>query len=69
MTHHLRLLPFRLLLCLGLAAAAFAADRAATGAVEGRVFDEGRGEYLERARLIVEGTRLEAFSEIGRAHV
>ena len=44
MTHPLRLLAFRLLLCLGIAPAAFAADRAATGAIEGRVFDEGRGE-------------------------
>ncbi|MEY4005365.1 MAG: hypothetical protein RLZZ221_1461, partial [Verrucomicrobiota bacterium] len=62
MKHPLHL--FSALLCTFLAPAG-AAFAAAPGAIEGRVFDEGRGEYLERARLVVEGTRLEAFSETG----
>ena len=65
MKNPLRLLPALLCLCLGSATSALAAQPAAPGAIEGRVFDEGRGEYLERARLVVEGTRLEAFSETG----
>ena len=39
------------------------AQSAATGTVEGRVFDAGRGEYLERARLTIEGTTQEAFTD------
>ena len=35
----------------------------ATGTIEGRVFDAGRGEYLERAHLTIEGTTLEAFTD------
>jgi len=65
MKHPLHLLSALLCLYLGPVVAPFAAQPAAPGAIEGRVFDEGRGEYLERARLVVEGTRLEAFSETG----
>ncbi len=32
------------------------------GTIEGRVFDSARSEYLERARVTVEGTQLEAFT-------
>ncbi len=35
------------------------AQTAATGTIEGRVFDPRRGEYLENARVTVEGTKLE----------
>ncbi len=34
-----------------------------TGTIEGRVFDTGRDEYLERARVTIEGTSLETFSD------
>ena len=34
-----------------------------TGMIEGRVFDAGRGEYLENARLTIAGTNLEAFTD------
>lgn len=40
-------------------------DGAATGVVVGRVFNPSSGEYLEKARLTVEGTPLETFSETG----
>jgi TonB-dependent receptor len=39
------------------------AQTPATGTIEGRVFDPRRGEYLENARLTVEGTRLEVFTD------
>ena len=41
------------------------AQTAATGTIEGRVFDSGRGEFLEKARLTVEGTGLATFTEAG----
>ena len=44
-------------------AATVAAQNPATGSIEGRVFDAGRGGYLERARLTLEGTTQEAFSD------
>ena len=44
-------------------AATVAAQTPATGSIEGRVFDAGRGGYLERARLTLEGTTQEAFSD------
>ena len=61
--------PLRRLILAGfsvalLTAAAFA-QGAATGTIEGRVFDAGRGEYLERARLVIEGTSQETFTEAG----
>ncbi len=35
----------------------------ATGAVEGRVFNPDIGEYVERARVTIEGTALETFTD------
>ncbi len=35
----------------------------ATGTVEGRVFNPGTGEYIENARITVEGTALETFTD------
>ncbi|MBI5381433.1 MAG: TonB-dependent receptor [Opitutae bacterium] len=34
-----------------------------TGGIEGRVFDAGRGEYLEKVRITVDGTALEVFTD------
>ena len=57
----------RFLFCLMLAAAAApgvpARAAAVTGTVEGRVLNAGSGSYLERVRLTVDGTALEAFSD------
>ncbi len=39
------------------------AQTPATGTIEGRVFDPARAEYLERARVTVEGTSLETFTD------
>ena len=39
------------------------AQSANTGALQGRVFDEARGEYLENARVTVEGTQLETYTD------
>lgn len=39
------------------------AQTAATGTIEGRVSSQISGEYLERVRLTVEGTALEAFTD------
>src|SRR5215211_1264966 len=36
-----------------------------TGAIEGRVLDEALGEYLQNARVTVEGTQLETFTDEG----
>ncbi len=36
---------------------------AAVGTIEGRVFNPGTGEYVELARVIIEGTALEAFTD------
>ena len=41
------------------------AQSTSTGTIEGRVFDAARGEYLENARVTIEGTTLEAFTEAG----
>ncbi|MEO6244279.1 MAG: carboxypeptidase regulatory-like domain-containing protein, partial [Opitutaceae bacterium] len=62
------LLPSLVRLCLAAGCAlAFTlvahGQNSATGTIEGRVFDSGRGEYLERARLTIEGTRLETFTD------
>ena len=46
-------------------AAIAAAQPTATGTIEGRVFNPSNGEYLEKARLTVEGTGLEAFTDSG----
>src|ERR1043165_6654095 len=45
------------------------AQSANTGALEGRVFDEARGEYLQNARVTVEGTQLETFTDDGGYYV
>ncbi len=42
---------------------AVATSTAATGGIEGRVQNAGNGEYLERARLQIEGTNLETFTD------
>jgi iron complex outermembrane receptor protein len=34
-----------------------------TGAIEGRVFNPANGQYIERARITIEGTSLEAFTD------
>lgn len=39
------------------------AQGVATGTIEGRVFDAGRGEYLEKARLTIEGTALQTLTD------
>ena len=44
-------------------AATLAAQAPATGTIEGRVFDPARAGYLERARVTVEGTSLETFTD------
>src|SRR2546423_1420032 len=38
---------------------------AATGSIEGRVYDSSRGGYLQNARITVEGTTLETFTDDG----
>ena len=43
-------------------AAAVSAQTLSLGTIEGRVINTRAGEYLERARVTVEGTTLEAFS-------
>jgi iron complex outermembrane recepter protein len=40
-----------------------AAQTTATGSIEGRVFDRSRGEYLEKALVSIEGTRLETLTD------
>ena len=45
------------------ATAASPAQSVATGTVEGRVLNLRNGEYLERARVTVEGTGLETFTD------
>lgn len=59
------------LLAAGLAAlpSIAGAQTAATGSIEGRVAQAGTGQYLERARISVEGTLLEAFTNAGGDYV
>ncbi|MBI4623662.1 MAG: carboxypeptidase regulatory-like domain-containing protein [Verrucomicrobia bacterium] len=45
------------------AGAAESPANAATGAIEGRVFNPGTGEYLEKARVTVEGAGLETLTD------
>lgn len=40
------------------------AQPAATGTIEGRVFNPATSEYTERARVRVEGTTIESFSDV-----
>ncbi len=53
---------FALVASLLALSAAAGAQTAATGAIEGRVFDPRRGEFLENARVSVEGTALQALT-------
>ena len=46
-----------------LIAAAAPAQSVSTGAIEGRAFNPATGENLELARITVEGTSLETFSD------
>src|ERR1043166_4080340 len=39
------------------------AQSVGTGTIEGRVFNTLNGEYLEKARITIEGTDLEAFTD------
>ena len=48
---------------LALAAPAGAAEPAGRGGITGRVSNPATGEYLERARITVEGTSLETFTD------
>ena len=60
-----RLLSIRVLFVLLLFpwSVVFAADAGGAGIVEGRVSNPGNGEFLERVRITVEGTTLEAFTD------
>ncbi|MBI5768785.1 MAG: carboxypeptidase regulatory-like domain-containing protein [Verrucomicrobia bacterium] len=49
--------------CMFLSARFAIAQPVATGTIEGRVFNPANGEYIERARVTVEGTTLEAFTD------
>jgi len=51
-----------LALALILLASSLAAQTVTTGTIEGRVFDSQRGQYLEKARIIVDGSKLETLS-------
>jgi len=51
------------LLCGLLFASLALAQAPATGVIEGRVFDPRRGEYLEKARLTLEGGGVEALTD------
>jgi iron complex outermembrane recepter protein len=42
-----------------------AANAQSTGTIEGRVFNTATGDYIERARVTVEGTTLETFTDSG----
>src|SRR5262245_43705281 len=46
-----------------LAPAPAIAQSSSLGTIEGRVFNPGTGEYLENARITVEGTTLETFTD------
>ena len=54
---------FALLLGCFVARANLPAQSVAAGTIEGRVFDTGRGEYLENARITIEGTTTEALTD------
>jgi iron complex outermembrane receptor protein len=57
--------PFFALASLLLIAAGVHAQGVGSGTVEGRVFNPQSGEYLEGARVTIEGTTLEAFTNAG----
>ena len=62
-----RLLAGLLLAALGSAAfpGSVYAQSAATGTVEGRVFNSRTGQYLENARVTIDGTPIETFTDAG----
>jgi len=63
-----RLILAAFLAVLGLPAAVFA--QAGTGSIAGRVLNVGNGRYLGSARVTVEGTNLEAFTDdFGSYHI
>src|SRR5688500_3184223 len=58
----------RMLFALSLASLGISsaiAQSTATGSIEGRVLDSTRGGYLENARVTIEGTGLETFTDAG----
>lgn len=57
--------PFRLIAALIFLAAPASAQSPGTGIVEGRVMNARTGEYLEKARVSIEGTSLEALTGPG----
>jgi TonB-dependent receptor len=59
---------FRLLIVIGLFPVALA-QTSNTGSIEGRVFDVARDGYLQNARVTVEGTSLETFTDDGGYYV
>jgi iron complex outermembrane receptor protein len=62
-TNPLASLMFGLGLSLFALATGQAAEAGGTGTIEGRILNSRSGEYLEKARVTVEGTSLEAFSD------
>ncbi|MEO7412632.1 MAG: carboxypeptidase regulatory-like domain-containing protein, partial [Opitutaceae bacterium] len=62
---HIGSFALRCLVMASLAARPASAEAAASGAIEGRVQNSRNGEYLEKARLAIEGTPLETFSDSG----
>ncbi len=57
------IVPACLLLCSLAWLLPSAAAQTTTGTIEGRIFNTRNGEYLEKARITIEGTRLETFSD------
>jgi iron complex outermembrane recepter protein len=55
--------PFRAVAVLWLTALVSAFAQPATGSIEGRVLNRRTGEFLERARITIEGTALETFTD------
>lgn len=53
------------LACLFLAPAVATAQSAASGTIEGRVFNVSSGNFLARVSVVVEGTAIEAFTDEG----
>ncbi|MEO6245792.1 MAG: hypothetical protein ABIQ12_10175, partial [Opitutaceae bacterium] len=51
------------LLSLTLGSTLASAQTAPAGTIEGRVFNPRNGEYIERARVTVDGTGLETFTD------
>jgi iron complex outermembrane recepter protein len=61
-----RLVPFRAgALCALFLTTAMLAQPAGTGTIEGRVVNLRSGDFVERARITVEGTSLETFTDTG----